>query len=167
VLLGAAVLVPCLALPPWLEYQAQLERRRAAEQYVAQLEQRVADAEDQLDHLQNDPAYLLRLGEREFGDSLDLPPGEMVRVAPSPESDAPPLPPAEPPASPELLPEFSAFLHTVLQRYPATHLFVSQGSRPIMMLIGITLLLTAFILLGKAGLPARQRTTTTTEDAPH
>ncbi|MCK4342474.1 MAG: hypothetical protein KAY37_12210 [Phycisphaerae bacterium] len=161
-LLGTAVLAPCLILPPWIEYQAQLERRKAAEAYVAALEQRLRAAEKQIDHLQNDPAYLLRLAQREFGDDIPTPGAETILIDPSPNEPAALSDDetgiATDAAGEEFLPELSTFLERVIRRYPRARLFVDSRSRPVLMGLGGALLLTAMVLLGRAGVgKARQR----------
>ncbi len=161
VLVGTAVLAPCLILPPWLEYQAQLDRRRAADQYVAALQAQLNRTNAQIDHLENDPAYLLRLAEQELGDDLDLPPQERIAIAPDPETaaDTPPLPQApDATASQEsiILPELATFVDRALDRYPYTRLFVAPHTRPPLMILGAALLLGALTLLGLSHRPARQ-----------
>ena len=156
-LLGGAALAPCLILPPWLEYQAQLERRKAADAYVRALKQNLDTAQKQIEHLRNDPAYIMRLGEQEFGDSIHLPKVETVLIAPSPDSaDDSGLTPETNPAAaanePELVPELSAFFERVLRQYPHAWLFVNSSTRPVLMSLGAALLVTAVVLLGRAGL---------------
>ncbi len=154
-LIGGAALAPCLILPPWLEYQAQLERRKAADAYVQALEQNLRASEKQIEHLHNDPAYILRLGEQEFGNSVHLPKAETALIAPSPagsdedESSAATQPSRR---SDELVPELSAFFEQMLQRYPHAWLFVNDSTRPVLMSLGAALLLTAVVLLGRAGI---------------
>lgn len=156
-LVGGGALAPCLILPPWLEYKAQLERRRAADAHVAELQQRLRSAEKQLDHLRNDPAYLLRVAEAEFGTRLDTTGAQTVLVEPSP-TDRPELrveTPAAPHAAaapdPEPLPELSIYVEQMLLRYPHAHLFVDPHTRPVIMGLGGALVLTAVGLLGRAG----------------
>ncbi len=82
--LAAAALAPALILPAWIEYRAQLARRDVARVQRDAVAERLHRAEKELDHLNHDPAYILRLAEDEFGDSIDLPEQEPVLVAPSP-----------------------------------------------------------------------------------
>lgn len=149
-LVGAAALLPCLLLPPWLDHQAQRARRDAARERLASEQQRLAALQKQIDHLEHDPAYVLRLAEREFGDSLDLPHGQTIPVAPSPESAlaAPPVTTAPS----DSVPELSAFVLQLLQQYPPAQVFVSPNTRPILMALGGALMLAALVLLGR---PAR------------
>ena len=81
---GAAAIAPCLLLPPWLEYQAQLARRKAVEEYVAACKYRAESARKQIEHIKNDDAYLLRLARQEFGQAIRTPNVETVLVGPSP-----------------------------------------------------------------------------------
>ena len=152
---SAALLAPCLVLPPWLEYQAQRDRLQAAQRQAEILASRVQAVEKQIDHLQNDPAYVLRLAQQEFGEAI-LPPGaETVRIEMGPdtfESNGPTAASVEPlPAAEDVLPELSAFLQQVLQRYPHAQVFVNPRSRPVLLGFGGVLLLTAIVLLGRAG----------------
>lgn len=154
-LASAALLAPCLILPPWLEYQAQRDRLQAARRQVEALEFRLRSVEKQISHLQNDPAYVLRLAQEEFGETI-LPPGaETVRIETGPQSGPSTLPPPEPageaPAAEDVLPELSAFLARVLQRYPHAQIFVHPRARPVLLVLGGVLLLTAIVLLGRAG----------------
>lgn len=150
-LLGAALLVPGVLLPPWLEYKAQHERYLAAQEALAGLEHRLEAVETQVEHLRDDPAYAIRLAEREFRDSVDLPGTERVPIASgqAPMHDqAAQSPPAEA-SSP--LPALSEFVDQTLARYPYSRWFVQSRTRPIIMLVGAGLLLTALVFLGRAG----------------
>ncbi len=157
VLAGAAMLAPCLILPPWIEYQAQLERRRAADAYVAAIERQLYTTKMQIEHLQNDPAYIVRLARREFGDSIKTPGVETILVGPSPDEpeatqNKPAAEASATEAGPEFLPELSEFLEKVLSRYPYAYLFVNERTRPVVIGLSTALLLTAVVLLGRAGL---------------
>jgi hypothetical protein len=155
-LLGAVTVVPCLILPPWLEYKALLEQRRAADVYVATMQYRLRATEKQIEHQQDDPAYVLRLAQQEFGASIGMPNTETVLVDPSPELDDGQPPPevaantAQPPE--EIMPELSLVLEEVLQRYPYARLFVSPITRRVLLGLGGIMLLTAVVLLGRAGM---------------
>ncbi len=153
---GAAALAPCLILPAWLEHQAQLERRLAAQAYVTALQFRVDTVQKQIEHLRNDPAYVMRLAQQEFGHGIDASKSETILIEPSPDEGfvGPPAPAAsaDPNSSDEIIPELSAFLEQAIQRYPHAYYFVHGRTRPVLMSIGGTLLLTAAVLLGRAGL---------------
>lgn len=132
---GAAALVPCLVLPPWLEYQAQLQRRQAAITQHAAVERQVEIVEKQIDHLQNDPDYVRRLAEQ----------GYAPRVEPPPEPDAAPDTSDD---DATLLPELSHVVRRLMDRYPATWIFVDPRTRLPLMALGGALLVSAVILLG-------------------
>lgn len=155
ILLGTAALAPCLILPAWLERQAQLEYLRAHEEYVAALRYRLQTTQKQIEHLNSDPAYILRLAEQEFGGSIAVPNVETILIDPGPASAAgqPPLPAGTDPNAPrdeKLLPELAAFLDQAMQRYPYAQVFVDSRTRPLLMGIGGVLLLTGIVLLGLA-----------------
>jgi hypothetical protein len=156
-LVGATTLVPCLVLPAWLDYETQRAQRDAALAEQAAERARLAALEKQIDHLENDPAYVLRLGEREFGDSIDLPHGETIPVAPSPESAMPaPQPPTVDSDAPEaVLPGSPVEL---LERYPLAQVFVGGATRPVLMVLGGALMLAAVVLLGRPGHRPPQKT---------
>lgn len=150
-LAGAVALVPALVLPPWLDYQAQLKRRQAAAVYLATLEERVRTAEKQVDRLTNDPAYILQLAEREFGDALRVPDAETIRLEPpaeSPENAAPVT------AQDVPLPELSAFVDELLGRYPQARFFVNPRTRPVLLGGGAVLLLAAILCFWRTGTEA-------------
>lgn len=152
-LAGAALLAPCLILPPWLEYQAQLERHRAAEAYLTAVEEQLRAAEAQLEHLQNDPAYVLRLAEQELGAGAAVPGVETIAVedglgsANGPESAARGREVGGG-AGDELLPEWADYVERVLARHPYAQAFVRSPARPVLMGGGGVLILTAILLLG-------------------
>ncbi|HPM25219.1 MAG TPA: hypothetical protein PLP66_15025 [Phycisphaerae bacterium] len=151
-LLGAAALAPCLVLPAWLERQAQLEYLQATEAHLQSLQARLLMARKQIEHMNNDPAYVLRLAEQDFGHSLRLSDSQPVQVVPGAPVDAPAPPPIPSglfvSTQDELLPELSDFLARVMQRYPRTRVFVDSRTRPAIMIMGATLLLAAVVLLG-------------------
>ena len=147
---GAGLLAPGLILPPWLEYQAQLERHRAAETYLVAVEEQLRTAKAQLDHLRNDPAYVMRLAERELGEGAAMPGVETIKVEEG-------LGPADRPQSAvrdadvggdELPPELADYVERVLARHPYAQAFVRSPARTVLMGGGGVLILTAILLLG-------------------
>lgn len=153
-LTGGAVLAPCLLLPPWLEHEAQRERYAAALANREAARLAAERAERDMQFLKDDPAYVLRLAEQEFG----LGPANMITVpvGPTPpEHPDVPVPglatrPSDAPAAP-LLPELTEFVARVQARYPYTDYFVRNPSRTVFMIVGGGLLVTAIVLLGNAG----------------
>lgn len=157
-LVSGAALALCLLLPPWIEYQAELQRRQIADAQLAVIEQRLASARRQIDHLRDDPAYVLRLARQEFGQAVDTPGTETMWIDADPSTDAPPPPATTAPASErDVLPELSAVLSEMTQRYPHVSLFVSDATRPGVMLMATILLLTAVVLLGRPRRAAVER----------
>jgi hypothetical protein len=153
---GYAVLAPCLVLPAWLEYEAQLSQLRDRDAAVTALDEQVRQAKKQIDRNKNDPAYILRLAEREFGLSIATPNIAVIPVQPSPpRDDAPPAAgAASSPPIQDVLPELSAFLEQAVARYPYARLFVHETTRPVLLAMSGGLLVTAIMLLGGWG---RQR----------
>ncbi len=144
---GTATLVPCVVLPPWLEYQAQLRRRAAVQARLDTVENRIADMQKQIDHIENDPAYLFHLAEQEFGETYGQPDVETIPIATSTqpviaEDDAEPEEESDP------LPQLASFVEQTLREYPYTRLFASPNARPPLMAMGGGLILGAIVLLG-------------------
>lgn len=156
ILLGTAALAPCLIMPAWLERQAQLEYLKAHEEYLAGLRYRLRTTQKQIEHLNNDPAYLLRLAEQEFGGGIAVPNVETILIDPGPAVTSTPPPTitgADPnaPREEKLLPELAAILDQAMQRHPVAQIFVDARTRPLLMGIGGVLLLTGIVLLGLVG----------------
>lgn len=150
-LLGVAVLAPCLVLPPWLEYQAQLECLKAHRQYLAALETQLRGIQKQIEHLNTDPAYVLRLAQQDFGGSFKVPDIETIPVDAGPDSepDVPTVSIVEDAPQPEpILPELTMFLEDALRRYPYAQAFVDERTRPLLMTAGGVLLVGAIVFLG-------------------
>lgn len=149
--MGGGALALCLIMPPWLEYQAQLERLKVADAQVVALDQRLAATRKQIEHLREDPAYVLRVARQEFGQSIEAPGTQTFAVEPiAAATTADPLPStAVPPEPEEVLPELSVFLAQVIARYPQVGLFVSEQTRPTVMGLSTVLLVTAIVLLGR------------------
>ncbi|MEW6249349.1 MAG: septum formation initiator family protein [Planctomycetota bacterium] len=158
-LLGAGILAPSLILPAWLDHQAQREYLAAHQAYVAALQYRLRATRTQIEHLEKDPAYVLRLARQEFGRSMALPGGEPIRVAPDGETTDEGLSAAIAEAGDpqDVLPELSAVAARVMQRYPHVHMFIDGRRGPLMALGGV-LVLMAVLLMGLTdGDPARRR----------
>jgi hypothetical protein len=153
-ILGTAGLAPCLVLPAWLERQAQLECLRAREVYLAGLQQRLEVVRKQIEHLNDDPAYIIRLAEEEFGRAIKVPDVETIWIdagsaeAPSP----PPVPVAPlPDEADQLWPELDTFIDAAMCRYPEAQLFLDPRTRPWIMGTGGGLIVLAIVLLGLSG----------------
>jgi hypothetical protein len=157
---GTAVLAPCLILPAWLDRQAQAAYLQAQQEYVAALRGRLEAVQRQVEHLNNDPAYVLRLAQQEFGPIFAVPNVETILVAP-PETESAALADLshEPPAPPELsldpLPNLDQFVDEALRRYPHTQVFVDEHTRPTLLVVGGGLLLAGVVLFGLVGERAR------------
>jgi hypothetical protein len=144
-LAGGVSLFACVYLPPWLELRALRQEHAAASAYVDRLEQRLARATKQIEHMQSDPAYLERLAHREFGIQ---PPG--VEVIPvearaTTTSPATPGPRAETPAA-----ELAADLERATETSPLVSVFVLDQTRPVVMVMSGVLMIVAVVLLNRA-----------------
>src|SRR5262247_3332927 len=64
---GGLSLAVGMVLPVWLEYRDELSRKAEAERKLEEVRQQLVALERRIDHLQNDPAYLERVANREFG----------------------------------------------------------------------------------------------------
>jgi cell division protein FtsB len=149
--LGLGALAPCLALPAWLERQAQVECLRARERYLAGLQRRLEAVRKQIEHLNDDPAYILRLAEEDFGRAIKVLDVETIWIDTS-SADAS-VSPEPPPAmsaeeADQLWPELDTFIDATMQRYPQAHLFIDGRTRPWIMGTGGGLIVLAIVLLG-------------------
>jgi hypothetical protein len=146
VLLGGSVLAPCLILPAWLEYQASLDLRALRKEQVERRRAEVARLRKQREHLETDDAYLLRVARENL--NIEIPGVQQIHVEPSPLAEPATTEPAAAAAQgDELVPELSAMIEQVMQRYPLTQVFVHPATRPPLMLIGGGLIVTALVLL--------------------
>lgn len=162
-LVGAATLAPCLVLPAWFEYQAAHEELAGRERLLAEqlaAHQRITV---QIEHLKHDPAYNLRIAQQEFP---DLGRG-LQTVLIAPDTTEPLVEAAPGGLNPEIsrpgdvAPEISEIVERLWERYPQAAIFARQDTRPVLMVLGAGLLLTAILLLGRprgavARLPAER-----------
>ncbi len=148
-LLGAGLLAPSLILPAWLERQGQLEYLQKQQQLIAALQYRLQATRTQIDHVEKDPAYVLRLAQQEFGSSVPGSQGETVVVGPDTNTVDDVLPPelANAVTTTDVLPELSAVIAGVMQRYPHAQMFVDYRRAPLMATGGV-LVLTAVLVRG-------------------
>lgn len=164
-LTGAAVLAPCLLLPAWLEQQAEREWLAAYQAHVAALEYRLRSVQKQIEHLQHDPAYMLRLAQQDFGE-LKVPNVETIRIEPSPqELGADTATEAAPESAPELLPELASFIDDLLRRHPRAAAFLDQQVRPWLLGSGSGLILAALACAGWAKRASASRASPATDTA--
>lgn len=158
-LVGAAGLAPCLILPPCIEYQVLLAARREGQRRVAELQRYGAVQQNQIEHLQHDPAYVKRLARNELG--LTDPRVETILVEPPARpkdnvggASAKPfdarLNRDGPPPDDELASRVSAAIVHTLEQYPVSRIFILDATRPYIMGMSTVLLLAAIVLLGHA-----------------
>lgn len=145
-LMGAAVLVPSLLLPPWIEHARLQAQHQQAQAQLAATRRHLAIVEKQIDCLKHDPAYVLRLVENGCAPRFRGPIGHADNVQ-------------------ERLPTTVTPRATVtsqlIERYPVLRGYVDGRTRPALLAMGGTLLLTAIVLLGR---PSRSRVASRSAD---
>ena len=142
---GGASLFACVFLPPWLEVRALRQEHAAARKRVDQLEERLARATKQIEHMQSDPAYLERLAHKEFG--IETPGVEVIPVE-THESTTGPAPAASAADTPAE--ELAADLEHATQTNPLVSVFVLDQTRPVVMAMSAVLIIVALVLLIRA-----------------
>ena len=141
---GGLSLAVGLVLPVWLEYRVELARRDEAKRRLEEIRTQLVALERRIDHLQNDPAYLERVANREFG----------IGTPPSDESVAIEIVEA-PTSGPVLLQatgseRVTAIIDEATQTHPLVRLYLLGETRPIVMGMSAGLLAAAILLLGRS-----------------
>lgn len=145
---GAAMLIPGILMPAYSEYQIARQEHSNSRIYLEELQKRHDRLKVQIDHQRNDPAYVQRQLQIEYGITpdgvqpliIEADSNEETPVAVS-EFDSGEEPPI-PPAATELARE-------AMQRNPLTPWLLDPRTRPIIMLCGVALILTAIFVLGR------------------
>lgn len=146
---GAAMLVPGILMPAYAEYQIARQEHANARQYLEELQRRYDRLKVQIDHQRHDPAYVQRQLQLEYGitpdgvqplvfdtDSNDE--GQSVAASDIESGEEPPIPPAA-----------TELAREAMHRNPLTPLLLDPQTRPIIMLCGVALILTAIFVLGR------------------
>lgn len=157
---GFTTLAPCLILPAWIEYREALALMAARQERLAACEAQLKSGRKQIEHLQNDAAYIERIARQE----LNLPiPGVKTVIVETPSGDAGTdglqTESAAGPttAQTELFPHLSEVLTAGMRLYPAwMRLFLVDGTRWVLMGLSGAMLLSSVLLLGRRP-AARQR----------
>jgi hypothetical protein len=147
---GGLILAPTLILPAWVEYQASLDLRARRAAQVARWEAEVTRLRKQREYLENDESYVLRLAHEDL--NVNVPGIERIPITPDEYADLPDISGAEPGATQppdELVPELSALVEHVLDRYPLARIFLWPQTRPSLLFIGAGLVFTAVALIGE------------------
>ena len=139
-LIGGASLFACVILPPWLELRALRQEHADAQTNIADLENRLARATRQIEHMQNDPAYIDRLAREEFG--VQTPGVEIIPVETRQNTVDEP---AEPPATPRE--ELATTVEHAAHTNPLVAVFVLDQTRPIVMAMSGVIVIVALVLL--------------------
>ena len=140
--MGGAALAACLILPPWLELRALRVQHQQAQAEIRRLEGQVDRLARQIRHLQDDPAYVERIGRSEFG--LTPPGVELIPVQPVER-------PGEQAASrPSVTREETPLgdrIEDAARHNPLVAVFVLDQSRPFVMGMGAAAGLVGLLLL--------------------
>ena len=147
ILLGGALLIPGLMLPPWFEYQAARQLQTAKTERIAKLETELATLRKQ-NEFRDDPAYLERLERLRFGggpfdaQAIYINPAILEETQESIAAQASA-------ARTQHDSELDATVEAYLIRYPVLQAFLRDETRPILMACGAGLILLAVLLLSK------------------
>ncbi len=145
VALGVATLAPCVLLPEWRDHQAINAAWQTQQNRVSRLEQAVAHEKRILDAFRSDPAAVSRLAQRDLrfhkarDTSVSLPLSS-IEVQDEDREFVP---------EPVLPPRFLAGILAHLPNWPYDRLFCEQGSREILMVMGVAIIGVAFVLFGR------------------
>lgn len=158
---GGAVLVPCLVLPPWIEYRGVCGQLVARQAHIASLEQRIVTLQRQIDHLRHDPAYLERLAREELAiETPGVTAGEPDAPTAEP-ADASPVEAGAPDASDAdslrvAFPRLASAADQAVDAFPQwVAVFLGAETRPWVLGLSCALVAAAVLLLGS---PGRRRT---------
>lgn len=160
-LLATAVFVPCVLAPVWSDYKAMALAERLEARETIRLQAEIERLGLHLQALQNDPAVIARVAQRDLGYSragLSVVPLDSVPVIET-RAGLEPILPIEPP------PAVASFLEWV----PFTRraqLFNDPASRAILMCLSGGLLAAAFTLFPPVGRDFRDRRRTPAADRP-
>jgi cell division protein FtsB len=144
-LLGGGSLFACLFLPVWLEARALREEHAAAQQRVTELEEHLTSLTKQIQHLQDDPAYLERLARREFG--IETPGIEMIWIDAPGSATQPTSAPTV--ANVDHEEALAARIERAARTNPLVAVFVLDATRPVVMTMSAILLLVALVFLAR------------------
>ncbi len=141
IFMGLSAFAPCIVLPEWREYQA-LRLEEQAERHRLDEMQRFVDREkDMLEAMQSDPAVIARLAQRDL--QFRRPGDKSVTVSvpytPTAVPEAFVAEPVEPPAA-------LVRARSYLPDFNYDGLFCDRRTRPIIMVMSVGLILTAFAL---------------------
>ncbi|MFQ5806878.1 MAG: septum formation initiator family protein [Phycisphaerae bacterium] len=150
---GGASLFACLFLPPWLEVRALRQAHIAARHRIAKLEERLTRVAKQIEHLQDDPAYLERLARKELG--IETTGVEIIRI------DTPDNPVNQPTAAPAPTTAgrddaLATGVEQAARTSPFLSVFVLDETRPIVMAMSGVLMIVALALLLRGGASERR-----------
>ncbi len=155
VLLGVSTFAPCIIVPEWRSYQSAKVAEQREQHRLDKLREVVARERRQVDAIQNDPTVVARLAQRDLGFHR---PGETVvpvavenqdhfaRIAELDDVDFVP--------SPVLPPNWFSRAMWWLPDFNYDAIFCDPSTRPIVMLMSISVIVVAVVLFHRAR-PAR------------
>lgn len=147
---GAAMLIPGILMPAYSEYQIARQEHANSRTYLDELQRRTDRLKLQIEHQKNDPAYVQRQLQLEYGITPD---GVQPLIFAPESADAaePQLAGAEYDATeePPIPPAAAELAREAMQRNPLTPLLIDPRTRPLIMLSGVVLILTAIFVLGR------------------
>lgn len=145
-LAGGTALFACLFLPAWLEVRALRQAHAAARQRIVQLENRLTRVTKQIEHLQNDPAYLERLARKEFG--IETPGVELIWIE-TPKNTTTPPASTPAPADSDRRDDLATVLEHATHTSPFVSVFVLDETRPVVMALSGVMMVVALVLLNR------------------
>lgn len=164
VALGTIVLLPAILLRPWVDYHEQLERRQAIEQTLAQVTAEHAEIDQEITHIQTDPAYVRRLAKQQLGEQVAVPDAD-VAIIPTPSPDDPPPRPIERWRQTEVTtPPRVSFEERFQKDNSLAVVFLEPRLRMTMLAMGGALVVAALVLLGPTGRTRAQRRAASASD---
>lgn len=141
-LMGVATFAPCVILPEWRDYQAARLVEQREQHRLDQLKRTVANERRRLEAMQNDPTVVARIAQRDFGFRRPDEAEVAVAVGSTEANDdgAAFVPePVEPPA-------WFAQAASVLPDFDYDAVFCDERTRPIVMLMSVSLIVLAAVL---------------------
>jgi len=147
-LAGGTALFACLFLPLRLEVRTLRRAHALAQQRIVELEEDLTRVAKQVEYLRDDPAYLERIGHREFGIE---PPGVEIVWIETPENPTTQPTSASALANNERREQLATGIEQATRTSPFVSVFVLDETRPIVMAMSGVVVVVALVLLLRGG----------------